>query len=133
MPFIRYRSGDVAKIQAGNCSCGRGFPLLQTVEGRTSDIIVGKNGMIYSCPGPRFFGTGIKGIYKMQLVQDCIDELIVNIVPDEKWNEDELEKLVARMRNLLGNIEVVVNLLDDISPSPSGKYPFSISKVSPFQ
>ncbi len=69
----------------------------------------------------------------MQLVQNSIDELIVKIVPDEKWNNDGQELLVARMRDLLGDIKVVVTLMDEIPPSPSGKYPFSISKVSPFK
>ena len=43
MAFIRYRTGDLARRLEGTCACGRGFPLLAAVEGRTSEVIVGKN------------------------------------------------------------------------------------------
>lgn len=133
MPFIRYRTGDMAKPQAGICSCGRGFPLLQSVEGRTSELIVGKNGKFYSCPGPRFYGSGIPGIHQMQLVQESIELLTVNIVPDDLWTPSSELLLIERMKELLGGPDVVVNLVDGIAPSPSGKFPFAISRVSPFK
>ncbi len=133
MPFIRYRTGDLARFSAGTCDCGRGFPLLETVEGRTSELIVGKNGKYYSCQSPRLFGADIPGIGQMQLIQDTLESIEIKIVPDEKWEESRQEQLVARMRDLLGDVEVVVTLTDHIPPAPSGKYPFTISKVSPFK
>jgi len=132
MPFIRYRTGDLARSAAGTCSCGRGFPLLETVEGRTSELIVGKNGKYYSCQSPRLFGADIPGIGQMQLIQETIDSIEVKVVPDARWNDDGREKLVARMTELLGDTEVKVTLVDEIPPAASGKYPFTISKVSPF-
>ena len=36
MPFIRYRTGDLAVSTRECCPCGRGFPLLDRVEGRRS-------------------------------------------------------------------------------------------------
>ncbi len=35
-PFIRYRTGDVARLVAGaTCACGRSLPLLTDIQGRT--------------------------------------------------------------------------------------------------
>jgi len=132
MPFIRYRTGDLARTASGICSCGRGFPLLESVEGRTSELIVGKNGKYYSCQSPRLFGADIPGIGQMQLIQETIDLIEIKVVPDNLWNDDGREKLVARMTELLGDTEVKVTLVDNIPPAPSGKFPFTISKVSPF-
>lgn len=132
MPFIRYRTGDLAVPAAGTCSCGRGYPLLATVEGRTSEVIVGRNGRYYSCPGPRLYGGDIPGIGRMQLIQDRVEAITVRVVPDAAWSDDSHTRLVAHIRGLLGDVEVIVDLVNDIPPSPSGKYRFTISTVSPF-
>ena len=132
MPLIRYRTGDMARSMAEPCTCGRGFPLLKGVEGRTSELIVGKNGKFYSCPGPRFYSAGIAGIHQMQLIQETIDEIQVKIVPGADWSSKSAEQITNRMRELLGDVEVRVLIVDDIPPAPSGKFPFAISKISPF-
>ncbi len=93
---------------------------------------MGKNGKYYSCQSPRLFGADIPGIGQMQLIQETIDMIEIKVVPDNLWNEDGREKLVARMTELLGDTEVKVTLVDNIPPAPSGKFPFTISKVSPF-
>ncbi len=132
MPFIRYRTGDLAWFREDACPCGRGLPLLGAVEGRTSELIVGKNGKYYSCQSPRLFGSDIHGIGQMQLIQDSLEEILIKIVPDARWNQDSQDALRERMCSLLGDIDVVIRLVDEIPPAPSGKYPFTISRVSPF-
>jgi phenylacetate-CoA ligase len=132
MPFIRYRTGDLATPASGSCGCGRGFPLLASVSGRTSELVVGKNGKYYSCPGPRWWRAGIEGVGQMQLVQEDRETIEIRLVPDGRWNESSHRQLEARMKELLGEIDVVINLVDALHPLPSGKFPFVISSVSPF-
>ena len=43
-PFIRYRVGDVGALSGRSCPCGRNLPMLERVEGRVFDIVVGTNG-----------------------------------------------------------------------------------------
>ena len=38
MPFINYDLGDWA-VRGGPCPCGRGFPTLAAIEGRSGEII----------------------------------------------------------------------------------------------
>lgn len=132
MPFIRYRTGDLGILAAAPCDCGRGLPLLQSVEGRVSEIIVGRNGKMYSCQSPRLFGADIPGIRQMQVVQECLEEIIVRIVPDPAWSDESAATLRQRMISLLGDVQVKIDLTDEIPKSASGKYRFTISKVSPF-
>jgi phenylacetate-CoA ligase len=132
LPFIRYRTGDLARRDAGICSCGRGFPLLESVEGRTSELIVGMNGKYYSCQSPRLFGADIPGIGQMQLIQNTIEAVTIRIAPDDRYSDETKFRLVAHMADLLGETRIDVELVDHIPPAPSGKYPFTISKVSPF-
>jgi phenylacetate-CoA ligase len=132
MPFIRYRTGDLAVAAAGLCPCGRGQPLLAGVEGRVSEIIVGKNGKYYSCQSPRLFGADIPGFKQMQIVQETLEEIEVVIAPTPTWSRESERLLTERMQDLLGDIRVRITLVDKIPPAASGKYPFTISKVSPF-
>jgi len=39
MPFIRYAIGDVGKPSDDLCSCGRGLPLMSSIEGRVSQFM----------------------------------------------------------------------------------------------
>lgn len=133
MPFIRYRTGDLGILGQAPCACGRGLPMLLSVEGRVSEIIVGRNGKMYSCQSPRLFGADIPGIKQMQVVQECLEEIIVRIVPDSAWSETSAAILRQRMVSLLGEVQVKIDLTDIIPKSASGKYRFTISKVSPFE
>ena len=81
---------------------------------------------------PRLFGADIPGIGQMQLIQDTVDLITMKVVPDERWSEESRARIIERMTGLLGETEVVVELVTEIPVSPSGKYPFTISKVSPF-
>lgn len=38
-PLIRYRTHDLSRILPGNCACGSQFPRLDTIMGRTDDMI----------------------------------------------------------------------------------------------
>ena len=50
MPFIRYEIGDLGRFSDEVCSCGRGLPLMSSIEGRTTDIIVTQDGNFTSTP-----------------------------------------------------------------------------------
>ena len=133
MPFIRYRTGDLGRSQDGTCACGRGFPLLAAVEGRTSELIVGRNGKYYSCLGRRFFGVDISGIEQMQVIQETLEDIEIRIVPNRDWSEESAVQLRTSVQTLLGDVHLKISLMEKIPSPPSGKYPFSISKVSPFK
>ena len=39
-PFVRYRVGDIAELSDfGSCSCGKPFPLIRNLSGRTRDVL----------------------------------------------------------------------------------------------
>jgi phenylacetate-CoA ligase len=132
MPFIRYRTGDLAVPAAEYCDCGRGFPMLESVEGRTSELLVGANGKFYSCLGPRFFGHDIVGVARMQVIQEELERVHLKIVRGQDWDPANEEKFRTRLKELLGSVSVEFEYLEDIPPSASGKFTFTISKVSPF-
>jgi phenylacetate-CoA ligase len=44
MPFIRYENGDQIALAQDQCTCGRVYPLISSVYGRTGDLLKFDNG-----------------------------------------------------------------------------------------
>jgi phenylacetate-CoA ligase len=132
MPFIRYRTGDLAVATQDICPCGRGLPLIASVEGRVSELIVGLNGKVYACPGPTFWLHGITGVKQLQIYQGTHDSIELRIVRGPQWSDESARLFTARIHELLGPLRVDFAFHDEIPASPSGKYRFAISEVSPF-
>jgi len=137
MPFIRYKIGDLAVMSNETCPCGRGTPMLRSIEGRSTSIFINQRGEIIS---PEYFihliGVVLNKnglIRKFQVVQEQVSVVIVRLVVTTR-DTNILHRLFAEIK---GKIQLVMGedtivefeLVDDIPPSPSGKFLYTISKV----
>ena len=130
MPFIRYRTGDLAVPTGRVCSCGRGMPILERVEGRAFDVIKTPDGK--SVGG--FFWThlsrSVPGIRSFQIEQNEIGKVIFRIVPGPDWKDEHTKILEEMIRENCGeNLAVDFRILDRIPLTPSGKSKFIISNL----
>jgi phenylacetate-CoA ligase len=80
-PMIRYMIGDIGVPAETPCPCGRGFPLMRSIEGRSDDHILLSNGRLISPLVVLIQFRAIPGIYRFQLVQEAIDQITVYIEP----------------------------------------------------
>jgi phenylacetate-CoA ligase len=128
-PFLRYRSEDLGVFAPGSCTCGRSYPLLEKVEGRILDVIVGANGRIL--PGeffPHFFKDFDIG--EFQVVQRRRDLLDIKIVRGQELSADDLSRISATIRSYLGEgMRVQIEAVDSIQRTASGKFRVTISEV----
>jgi phenylacetate-CoA ligase len=130
-PFIRYDIGDIGILSNKKCLCGRGLPLIEKIEGRTWDVIVGANGN--QLVGSFWLVKDIEGIIQFQVIQEEFDKLILKLVVDKFFTEAEKLKLLTRVYDNCGkDMKVDIQLLDKIPIPDSGKHKYIISKVSPF-
>jgi len=131
MPIFRYRSGDVVTLGHEQCSCGRTLSSIKISGGRIADFVLTDQGkwvvgysFIYIC-------RSVKGIAKFQVRQDRRGEIRVLLVTDQNFPSDGTEQITRAVRARLGSTDdIVVELVDDIAPAPSGKYRPVISKVT---
>ncbi|MBE2886743.1 phenylacetate--CoA ligase family protein [Geobacter anodireducens] len=132
MPFIRYRVEDVGVLSGRKCRCGRGLPLMESVTGRVADFLIKKD-------GSRVAGvslientlTKMPGIVQMQIVQESMDSLIVRVVPGAEFKDSTQCGLRDYLAELFGSgTSVEVSIVDAIAPEASGKYRFSICRIS---
>jgi phenylacetate-CoA ligase len=133
-PFIRYNTGDLAVAGEGTCSCGRGFPMLGQIEGRSRECLRTPSGKEIS---PVVLGhylfvyhDHLEFVRHYQLVQESESSVRLLIVPSERWQEERREKLRADLVQLIENeMHVSVELVSDIQVEKSGKRP--IIKILP--
>jgi phenylacetate-CoA ligase len=130
MPFIRYKNGDMAVAASSPCSCGRGLPLLEKVEGRVLDVISTPDGRYL--PG-EFFPHLLKdydGIDRFQVYQDEDYAVTIRIVADEDFAPGSAEEIEGIARDALGDsLEVSVRLVQSIPKTEGGKLRVTVSEV----
>lgn len=84
MPFIRYRTFDMAVIGSVSDKSSRPFqPVLSNVEGRLQDYLVADDGRLVPAAPPLFdYNFDWSGIEQFQVVQELPGVLEFRVVPD---------------------------------------------------
>jgi phenylacetate-CoA ligase len=70
-------------------------------------------------------------ISQYQVIQKSVSRIIFKIVKSsDKYQQTELEDIVAKTKLVMGDdCEVIFEFVDEIQPSVSGKYRYTISEV----
>ncbi len=132
MPFIRYLTTDVSAIVAEPCPCGRSLPRLAPVTTKDEDLIVTPEGRVIASSILTHPFKPLRSIHESQLLQETVDELTVRIVKNPEFVESDGEKLIAGLRERLGEgIRIRLEFVDSIARTPAGKFRWVISKVKP--
>lgn len=132
MPLIRYAIGDRGVLADVNemCQCGRGFPLLKSIAGRSADVIVTPSGNRLIV----HFFTGVlehfKAIDSFQVVQDAKDSIILRILPNViLTTEIELQIIAALQEKGCSDLSIHIEYVDEMPLPPSGKHRFIVSNL----
>ncbi|MFA5143021.1 MAG: phenylacetate--CoA ligase family protein [Candidatus Omnitrophota bacterium] len=130
MPFIRYKIGDIGVPSGKTCACGRGLPLTERVEGRTMDILLGKNGKFIQPQAFCFLFREFDWIKQYQIVQERKGSLLFNIIRNRDFSDIERNLFLRRVREVVkDDVDLDIKLTNEIPLSDSGKYRVVISKV----
>lgn len=130
MPLIRYKIGDNAIPTNKKCSCGRGLPLVESLEGRIDDMIITPDGRMIPPSGMTLAFEFSGNIKQCQLVQNKKEELIINIVKSDKYGDKDHKFMLNEVRKRIGNeMKVTVNFVDVIPRTKAGKLRFAMSDV----
>ncbi len=131
MPLIRYEIGDRGTLDPVPCPCGDPRPVLGAVDGRLNDVFTLPSGR--RVPGVvadlRAYRVGL-GVLDAQLVQPELGVLEVNWVASPQYQPGDEEVMAARLRRMFfDELEVRLNRVDRLRPSPNGKVRYCISRV----
>lgn len=136
MPLIRYRIGDMGVWADTTVTQTKALPVLSEVTGRVTDTFLTKAGtQVYGEYFTHLFYFQ-SWIEKFQVVQESFDHIVVKIVPVQKKGFDpasvrkELDDIQKKIEFVMGECRVEFAFVDTIAPTGSGKYRYTISKVT---
>ena len=132
MPLLRYRVGDVGILSDRICACGRGLPLIESIQGREADYVVTAAGHFVSGISlTENFAVLVPGIAQIQIVQETVEQFLFRIVRDGSFGPASEAALAALVAERFGRAaRFRCEFVDAIPREPSGKYRFCISHVA---
>lgn len=130
-PFIRYQTGDIARIVEGECGCGRALKRIAGIEGRLVDTIVLSGGR--KVPGVSLTNRVIKDfaeIAELQVVQKTIDTFLLRFVKGPYFSANSLDTIAKNLKNILDDdVTVLFEEHQQLPRSASGKMRFVVSEL----
>jgi phenylacetate-CoA ligase len=129
-PFIRYDIGDLGILSDEECKCGRSFPLLKRIIGRTVEVITSPSGKLIDGEFFTHLFYNIQGVKQFQVLQETHHLLVIKITKLDTFQEKTLIELEKNIK-LYGDpaFEIKFEFVDEIKPLKSGKMSFVLSKV----
>lgn len=125
-PLIRYRVGDKVKLAEGkSCSCGSNYPLVEKIEGRTTDYILSPTHGKVNLGNISNSTKGVKGIVKFQVIQRVMHQVEVSVVVTDEFTEKQKNIFFKALKDRFGSeIVIILDVVDDIPKEKSGKFRF---------
>lgn len=129
-PFVRYRTGDVAVLSEAVCACGRGLPLLEEIQGRSTDFITAADGTVMHGLALIYILRDLPGIQHFKIVQQSLSETEVQLVADAGFGPAQEAAIREGFRARLGpEVRVLIRPVAAIEPEKSGKFRYVVSHV----
>jgi len=135
MPLIRYKIGDRGILSAEQSHCGHGYPTLKKVSGRIKSVLINRDGDLVDDDTFITLFRLKENVKQFQFIQESIDYMVVNLVLKDKEilkdiNAEFKEESQAIKKVMGENTVIQFNIVNEIKPSPSGKFMYVFSKVS---
>jgi len=132
-PFIRYRVGDIGALaQHDNCPCGSQLPILESIEGRESDVL-------YSPEKGRVGSAALStALYKIagrftasQIEQVGRNRFIFRYVPKDKiLDKEEKAVILGELHSRLGfSTDILIEETTEIKRTAAGKFKLVICSL----
>ncbi len=131
MPLIRYTVGDIGAAVAGHrCPCGRGFEVMEGIQGRSGDVVLTPSGNRLIV----HYFTGIleqfQDVANFQVVQEERDRLLLLIVPGDGFSSETARRVQDSLRaHGLTDMAIDVEVTSEIPMAKSNKHRFVLNRV----
>jgi len=130
-PFVRYPTGDIGILSHKTCSCGRGLPLLEEIQGRTTDFVIAKDGTVLHGLALIYVLRDLPGVASFKIIQETTDLTRVLILQNDGYEKASEVTIREEFKRRLGKeVEISVELVDEIPKEKSGKFRYVVSRIS---
>ncbi|WP_426054169.1 glycosyltransferase [Janthinobacterium sp. PSPC2-1] len=130
-PFIRYATGDVGALGTQPCACGRGLPLLQRIEGRSTDFLTAVDGTVMHGLALVYIVRELPQVRSFKIIQESLLRTRVLLVCVARLDDATRSTIVRGFQARLGaQVDIAIEEVDEIAAEASGKYRYVVSKVA---
>jgi phenylacetate-CoA ligase len=132
MPFIRYRTEDVAQFDSKPCTCGRHLSIMKKIQGRTTDFVVTPDGRWQHALSIIYVVRDIEGVAEFKIIQEEVDDVRVLLVVHKNiYPADGNDRIVKGFKKRMGDeVRVSIERVNAIPKDASGKYRYVVSRVA---
>lgn len=134
MPLIRYRTGDLVIVDArqARCSCGRWFPVVESIVGRSTDVVITPDRRAITALYVAL--DRVPGIACAQIVQEAMDTLMVSVAPSSE-EVAGVDDLITRTLHAFTGPEMKIVVrhvpLQELRPANGRKFQTVVSHLDP--
>ncbi len=130
-PFIRYATGDIGALDTRTCPCGRGLPLLKSIEGRTTDFVVARDGTVMHGLALIYILRDLAQIRAFKIIQESVERTRILVVATPPLAPALRQDIAAKFHARLGaGVEIVIDAVAAIPAEASGKHRYVVSHVA---
>ena len=133
-PLIRYRIGDRIKLapESSQCVCGSFFPLVKSIEGRSTDYILSPTQGRINSVNISNSTKGIEGIIQFQVIQQQLEKVQVLVVAADGFTSNEQNKFKAALAERFGSqLQVDLEVVAELPKEKSGKFRVVKNNIRP--
>ncbi|MEW6234353.1 MAG: phenylacetate--CoA ligase [Candidatus Omnitrophota bacterium] len=117
MPVLRYRTRDITRLMPEPCPCGRTFPRMVKVMGRTDDMLIIRGVNVYPSQVEEALleVEGIEPHYQIILrKRGALDEMEVRVELEEALFTDQMKEMHFFERKVVSHLQKRLNLTPKI-------------------
>lgn len=129
-PLLRYDTGDVATVTGSRCDCGRPGRVVDAVDGRREDYVIGRSGAAFGRLDHIFKSAA--NIREAQIRQTTPGRMTLAVVRGPGYGAGDERKLCAAARTRVGeDVAVDVAYVEALPRTAAGKLRFVASALPP--
>ncbi|GAB6150666.1 phenylacetate--CoA ligase family protein [Clostridium novyi] len=132
VPFIRYKTADMAINTNKKCSCGREYKIIKKLDGRKQEFIITKQGTkiaLTSIIFAQHFDVMGK-IKNWQIEQNNMGKIVFRIEDNSNLKGISFDEIKRKIEQVTQNqIDVRIEIVKKINRTNRGKYKFLIQNI----
>ena len=130
-PFIRYRTGDIGVLDTNICNCGRGLPLLQEIQGRSTDFLVAQDGTIMHGLALIYILRDLPQVSAFKIIQESLGLTHVYVVSENGLSPKIVKDIELGFKDRLGHeVKITIHEVAEIPAEKSGKFRYVVSMIA---
>ncbi len=138
MPLLRYYTEDIFEMSNEECSCGRKYKIVKSIEGRAVDYLYMNDGTAVSDIFCDFTTVGRLGKWleecvRFRILQDEVGKCIIEYIPMDNATDIEAFNVLVKSsceEYFLGKMQVEAKAVQEILPTARGKEKLIISTLN---